>query len=256
MNYSLKSIITRILVGTFLLSIGAIIGVYIGISRDPVWYSLFDGETLDGWELKAAPEDQDKGYWKVENGAIVCDSMGDKDHGAVFLQHKLPMDDFELKLKFQAYRDSPGNSGIQVRSRWDPQSKEKDGGRMEGPQIDIHPPLPWRTGLIYDETWESRRWISPSMSDWKISEEQGPKEWLFNYADDPNPWNDLVIRCEGTTMKVTVNRVPISDFDGSGILDDAAHEQRGVGMKGQIALQLHQKDELKIAFKDIFIREL
>ena len=256
MNYSLKSIITRILVGTVLLSGGAIIGVYIGINRDPVWYSLFDGETLDGWELKAAPADQDKGYWKVENGAIVCDSMGDKDHGAVFLQHKLPIDDFELKLKFQAYRDSPGNSGIQVRSRWDAQSKEKEGGRMEGPQIDIHPPLPWRTGLIYDETWESRRWISPSMTDWKISEEQGPQQWLFNYSDDPNQWNDLVIRCEGTTMKVIVNRVPISDFDGAGILDDADHEKRGVGMKGQIALQLHQKDELRIAFKDIFIREL
>lgn len=256
MNPSAKTVITRVLVGTFLLSLGAILGVYHGVSRDPVWYSLFDGESLDGWELKAAPEDRNKSYWKVEEGAIVCDTGGDKDHGAIFLQHKLPIDDFELKLKFQAFRDSPGNSGVQVRSRWDAGSEEKSGGRMEGPQIDLHPPLPWRTGLIYDETWESRRWISPSLSDWKISEEQGPEQWLFNYSDDPNPWNDLVIRCEGTKIKVIVNRVPISDFDGAGILDDAAHQQRGVGMKGQIALQLHQKDDLKIKFKDISIREL
>jgi hypothetical protein len=256
MNLSAKSIITRIVIGTILLSVGAIIGVYHGISRDPVWYSLFDGETLDGWELKAAPDDQEKGYWQVVEGAIVCNSMGDKNHGAVFLQHKLPIDDFELKLKFQAFRDSPGNSGVQIRSRWDADSTEAQGGRMEGPQIDIHPPLPWRTGLIYDETWESRRWISPSMESWKISEEQGPEEWLFNYANDANPWNDLVIRCEGTKIQVTVNRVPISDFDGTGILDSPDHQKRGVGMNGQIALQLHQKDELHLKFKDIFIREL
>ncbi|MBC9868509.1 MAG: DUF1080 domain-containing protein, partial [Opitutae bacterium] len=96
----------------------------------------------------------------------------------------------------------------------------------------------------------------PSLPDWKIQPSQGPEKWLFYYADDPNPWNEMVIRCQGTHITTTVNRMPISDFNGEGILDDASHRKYGVGVSGFIALQLHSKDELKIHFKDIFIREL
>jgi len=256
MNPSARSIINRIIVGTILLSFGAVIGVYIGIKRDPVWVSLFNGEDLYGWSVKALSVDAGKEYWKVVDGVIVCNSMGDKEHSSVFLQHALGIDDFELKLKFKAFRDSPGNSGVQVRSRWDGSPDAPNGGRMEGPQIDIHPPLPWRTGLIYDETRETKRWISPSLPDWKIAAEQGPEEWIFNYSDDPRAWNDLVIRCEGTRIKVTVNRVLISDFDGAGILDDENHQKHEVGMYGFIALQLHAKDELNMHFKDIYLREI
>ena len=256
MNPSAQTVVTRVLVGTVLLSVGAILGVYIGIKRDPVWISLFNGQDLYGWSVKALEADQGKDYWKVEDGVIVCNSMGDKDHSTMFLQHALPIDDFELKLKFKAYRDSPGNSGVQVRSRWDDGPSAPDGGKMDGPQIDIHPPAPWRTGLIYDETREAQRWISPSLPTWKIEEEQGPDQWIFYFSDDPPVWNDLHIRCDGTQIKVTVNRVPVSDFDGAGVLDDADHQKHRVGMEGFIALQLHAKNELRIGFKDIFIRKL
>jgi len=127
---------------------------------------------------------------------------------------------------------------------------------MEGPQIDIHPPLPWRTGLIYDETRETKRWVSPSLPDWKIEPEQGPAQWVFNFADDPKYWNDLVIRCEGTRIITMLNSMVVSDLDGEGVLNDADHQKHQVGMKGQIALQLHAKDELRIEFKDIFVRVL
>ncbi|MCZ6675081.1 MAG: DUF1080 domain-containing protein [Verrucomicrobia bacterium] len=256
MNPSAKSIINRVIVGTVLLSLGAIAGVYIGIRRDPVWVSLFTGTDLDGWFVQALESDKSKDYWRVEDGLIVCDSMGDKDHQTVWLQHALEIDDFELKLKFRAFRDSPGNSGVQVRSRWDSGPDAPDGGWMDGPQVDIHPPLPWRTGLIYDETREAKRWISPSMPDWKIEPSQGPAQWVFNFADDPQPWNYLVIRCEGTRITTTLNRMVMSDFDGKGILDDVDHRKHNVGMRGFIAFQLHARDELKLQFKDIFIREL
>ena len=48
----------------------------------------------------------------------------------------------------------------------------------------------------------------------------------------------------------------MADFDGRGVLDDAAHRKHNVGMKGHIALQLHSRDELLIEFKDIRIRAL
>jgi hypothetical protein len=72
--------------------------------------------------------------------------MGDKSHGAVWLFYEEELTDFELKIKFQAYEDSLGNSGLQVRSRF------YEGGDIDGPQFDIHPPAPFRTALLYDES--------------------------------------------------------------------------------------------------------
>ena len=52
MNPSAKSILNRIIIGTVLLSLGAIVGVYLGIRKEPVWISLFNGQDLEGWEVK------------------------------------------------------------------------------------------------------------------------------------------------------------------------------------------------------------
>jgi hypothetical protein len=115
--------------------------------------SLFNGKDLSGWHVQCRPADRARSFWKVEDGAIVCDSMGRNDHDYVWLMSDEEFADFELRLQFQAYRDSPGNSGVQFRSRFDP---SVDGGWLDGPQVDIHPPadMSWRTGLIYDETRE------------------------------------------------------------------------------------------------------
>jgi hypothetical protein len=123
---------------------------------------------------------------------------------------------------------------------------------MDGPQVDIHPPAPWRTGLIYDETRGVRRWISPSLRDWKIEPGNAPHHSTWK-ADD---WNDLHIRCTGTRIQTWLNDARVVDFNGEGILNDEAHRVHGVGMKGHIALQLHTGDELYIQFKDIIIRPL
>jgi hypothetical protein len=256
MNLSAKSLINRIVVGTVLLSAGAIIGIYIGMKKDQNWASLYNGKDLSDWSVESFDADSRKAYWKSEDGMIVCDSMGDKDHDSIWLKHALEIEDFELKLKFRAFRESPGNSGVQVRSRWVARSDLPKGAWMHGPQIDIHPPLPWRTGLIYDETPETKRWISQSMPSSKIDAADGPEEWVFNYADSPNAWNNLIIRCEGTRITTTLNGMMVTDFEGEGLLNDEAHKTHRVGMRGFIALQLHAKDELKMHFKDIFIREL
>ena len=101
--------------------------------------------------------------WRVDEGAILCNSLGRPDHDYVWLLCEREFADFELALEIQAFRESPGNSGVQVRSRYDASPEAPRGGWLDGPQIDVHPPGPWRTGLIYDETREERRWISPSL---------------------------------------------------------------------------------------------
>ncbi|MDX2153321.1 MAG: DUF1080 domain-containing protein [Bryobacteraceae bacterium] len=206
---------------------------------------LFDGKTLKGWHVAARPADQGKTFWTVRDGEIVADSIGHKDHDYVWLVSDREYGDFDLVLEVKSDPTAPGNSGIQVRSRYD---SEK--GWMHGPQIDIHPPTPWRTGLVYDETYEARRWVFPSLPDWKIDESQGPKQWKW-HADG---WNEIRIACNGTLIRTWVNGYPIADYDGKGHLDNEAHRKRNAGLRGHIALQLHAKDEVRLAFRNIRIR--
>jgi len=234
--------------------------ILLSACRQGEWESLFNGKDLDGWTVKCIPSDQAKIYWSVVDGAIECNSMGDKEHNYVWLTSDREFTDFHLKLKFQVFRDCQGNSGVQFRSSYDSSDTARYGGWLNGPQVDIHGPVPFRCGLIYDETENVRRWIYPSLPDWKILEEQAPagalKTSLFYYEDDPEQWNDMEILCEGMHVITVVNGNQVSDFQGEGILDDQQHKIRLSGEIGCLAFQLHSIDELKIRFKDINIKEL
>lgn len=210
------------------------------------WTSLFNGKDLTGWTVKCKPQDKGKEFWKVADGAIVCDSMGRKDHDYVWLMTEKEFGDFELAVKFRVFKDSRGNSGIQVRSRYDDAA-----GWLDGPQVDIHPPAPWRIGLIYDETRGERRWINPSLKSSAIDASHAPKQWKFKEDD----WNDLTIICRGLHIKTILNGVVMSDYNGAGVLDNEAHKARNVGLRGHIALQLHNRDELRIRFKEISVKQ-
>jgi len=216
------------------------------------WQPLFDGTSLAGWKVQSKPADQAKTYWRVEDGTILVDSLGDGDHDYVWLQSEREFGDFELRLKFQAYRDSPGNSGVQFRSRYDATA-----GWLDGPQVDIHPRGPWRSGLIYDETRGVQKWVSPSLA--KVSDakpEMAPANLVFRYSEDTPAWNDLLLTVRGTQVRVELNGLLIREWEGAGVLDDAIHRQRNVGLRGHLALQLHKGDRLKMRFKDISVREL
>jgi hypothetical protein len=227
--------------------------------NQPQWESLFNGEDLDGWSVKCIPSDVSKIYWSVKEGYIECNSLGDKDHNYVWLATDKQFCDFHLKLKFQLFKESGGNSGVQFRSSYDDSEGATYGGWLNGPQVDIHGPDPFRTGLIYDETDGVRHWIHPSLPDWQIAPEQAPESALntvlFFYEDDPEAWNSMEIICTGMMVKTKVNGNLVSEYDGDGILNDEVHRVKNSGESGGIAFQLHMNDELKIRFKDIMINE-
>jgi len=214
--------------------------------------ALFNGKDLSGWMIKKVPEDHDNRYWYVEDGAIVANSMGDSTHNYVWLLTEKEYSDFILKLKFQAYRDSPGNSGVQVLSRYDDEE-----GWLNGPQIDINPPGPWRTGMMWDETRGNQRFLFPNLpqGEW-VDESMVLNESPFYFSDDAPAWNEIEIKVENHRIEAWLNGVKITDFQGKGILDDELHQQKNVGTKGHIALQIHTGDQLEMRYKDIEIKVL
>ena len=122
------------------------------------WITLFNGINLDGWMVECKPEDKSKGFWTVQDGMILVNSLGQKDHDYVWLTAEKEYTDFMLKFKFAAFKESPGNSGVQVRSRYD-----YDSLWLDGPQVDINPPEPWRTGMMWDETRGNKVWLYPAL---------------------------------------------------------------------------------------------
>lgn len=220
------------------------------------WVELFDGRSLAGWQVRCLPADAGKTFWTVREGVIWCDSIGRKDHSYVWLMHEGEWADFELELEFQAFRSSPGNTGVQIRSRYDATSTAPGGGWLDGPQIDIHPPAPFRTGLIYDETRTEKRWIHPSLPSSKIEPRLTPAGFVFRYAEDGGGWNQLRIVARGPAITTVLNGVTIAEYAGAGVLDNEGHQRLGVGLRGQIALQLHVRDELKVGYRRLRIRPL
>ena len=205
--------------------------------------SLFDGKTLNGWTVNCLPKDKERSQtaWTVDQGTILANSIGQRDHFYILLATDKEYGDFVLRLRCQIERGVTGNSGIQIRSRYNAET-----GWMEGPQIDINPPNPPLTGKLWNEGPGPHRWLSNE-----------PVEGLkFFYADEGDGWNDLEITAKGMKIKSVLNGVTVVDYDGSGVLDDELHKKQNVGTCGAIGLQLHAYDELKLRFKEIRIKEL
>jgi len=216
------------------------------------WVSLFNGKNLKNWEIKCVPADAGQAWFRVVDETIEAFSLNDGKHDYIWLYSEKEYANFKLKLKFQAFRGSPGNSGVQVRSRYDDEA-----GWLDGPQIDINPPGPWRTGMVWDETRNNKRWLWPEIpqGEW-VDESMANPDLTFYYVTDDPAWNDMEITAVGTTISAILNGVNIMQWDGAGVLDDENHQLYNVGMNGHIALQIHTKDKIHIRFKDIYIQEL
>jgi len=247
-------------IGTLLIAalLTAVSGTLVGCASEGIftntetWEPLFNRRNLTGWSVKCKPADRDKQFWKVVDATIVADSMGNKEHDYVWLVTDREYSDFALRLRFRAFRNSPGNSGVQIRSRYDEQA-----GWLDGPQIDINPPGPWRTGMIWDETRGVNRWLYPDVSKGKwVNESMANPNFIFYYSDEGPGYNDLEITAIGEEITVVLNGITVTKYNGEGVLNDQVHKAHNVGQTGHIALQIHRKDQLKISFEDIYIKDL
>lgn len=231
----------------FFLLLLAVFSIFFTGCVDIEWEPIFNGVNLDGWEVKCKDSDKGKNYWYVEDSCIVANSMGDSIHDYIWLQYNEELDNFYLRFKFQAYDGNRGNSGIQVWSRYDEEQQW-----LNGPQIDIHPSGPWRTGMMWDETRGYQRWIFPDLPDGKwVDPDMAINKSETYYAGMEQEWNEIQVLCEAGSIKAFLNGVQVTDFDNPEMLGDSIHTSKGVGTAGYLFLQIHSHDQLQIRFKDI-----
>ena len=181
------------------------------------WTSLFDGETLAGWEGSTD-------YFRVENGVIVGGTVEADIPQNEFLCLEGEHDDFELELDFRL--DEGVNSGVQIRSQRIPNSHE-----TIGYQADLGDGY-W--GAIYDESRRNRVLIAP-------------EEGVIEGTLDPLGWNRYRIRAEGPRIQLFINETPTVDY---------TEPEADIVQEGRICLQIHRGPAGEVRFRDIRIRDL
>lgn len=192
------------------------------IAQQGGWYSLFNGENLDGWEVKNGTA-----VYEVRDSAIVGISQLNTPN--TFLCTKKSYKDFILELEVMI---DPGlNSGIQIRSLSIP---EVSNGRVHGYQVEIDPSGRAWSGGIYDEARQG--WLYPL----SINE-------IGRTAFKNKAWNRYRIEAVGNRIRTWVNGIQCAD-----LLVDLTPD-------GFIALQVHgikqkQQDGLTVKWRNIRIK--
>jgi hypothetical protein len=197
------------------------------------WRQLFDGKTLDGWEVKSG-----FATYRVEDGTIVGRTA--EGSGNTFLCTKEQFADFELDFEV-LLESNELNSGVQVRS----QIRAGDyGGRVYGPQVEIAT-SPGLSGFLYGEGLKG--WLS---SELKSDDKKSSRHDLFKNR----VWNQFKVRAVGPRIQTWINGHTIADLTLVG-------EQLETFSKGLIGLQVHgigkkSGDPFQVRFRNIRIRPL
>ncbi|MHA7130883.1 3-keto-disaccharide hydrolase [Algoriphagus namhaensis] len=232
----------------------------VAASFEPVesndFQSIFDGETLRGWE-------GDDAIWSVENGVIVGEiAEGQGLETNTFLIYEKPVADFELRLEFKI--SASGNSGVQYRS------ERIDGSpfALRGYQADIDGKNTYtgqnyeekkRTTLAYrgqktritsqpDEVTTLRDFVEKNA--WKglnLESDLGDRAALGAKIKSED-WNEMHLVIQDNVLKHYVNGILMSE------VTDADSKNRS--LSGLLGLQVHVGPPMKVEFRDIRLKNL
>jgi len=154
------------------------------------WTTLFNGSTLNGWNLVG------NANWELVGGAVQADS------GSGFLVTPESYGDFELTLQY--WVDEPANSGIFIRCA-DPQTVN-DRNSYEVNIYDTRADQTYRTGGIVHIA-------APS-----------------SVINSPGQWNTYEIVAQGPRLRVWLNGAEMVDVEDSQFADGPIALQYGAGV--------------------------
>lgn len=186
------------------------------------WTPLFDGKTLNGWKRLAGTAE-----YTVEDGAIVGTNV--PNSGNTFLVTEKAYGNFILELDVKIM-DTTSNSGVQVRSHYDPAGHQGK-GRVYGCQFEVDPSARRWSGGIYDEG--RRDWLYPGSLNPKAQD-----------AFKVGAYNHVRIECIGNEMKTWVN-----DRAVAYLVDTVDHN-------GFIGLQVHAVSKPDLAGRKVYFKNI
>jgi Domain of Unknown Function (DUF1080) len=208
------------------------------LAADAPSVPLFDGKTLNGWEVCNG-----SAKYTVEDGVILGTTA--KGSPNSFLCTKKDYADFVLDLDIMT--DPALNSGVQIRSHRYPQEttvtvfngkqkleRKMPKDRVHGYQAEVATEEAAQNGAIYDEA--RRGWVYMLAAGSPASKAYHDKQW-----------NHYRISAIGDNIKTWVNGVPCAD-----LIDP-------VDQSGFIALQVHQYNGVQpaqVRFRNIKIQDL
>lgn len=200
--------------------------------------SIFDGKTLAGW-------DGDSNFWRVEEGAIVGQTLADKQpkQNTFLIWRGGTPGDFELKLD---YKLTGFNSGIQYRSIELPNIKYA----MKGYQADMDGEQQW-TGQLYEERGRGFVALRGQMSYIPTGGKPGTIGSLGDQAElkkliKADDWNQLHIIARGNMLIHVLNGHVMAV-----VIDDDTVNRK---MNGLIGIQCHLGPPMKIEVKNIRLK--
>jgi hypothetical protein len=215
------------------LAFAALLTGIAGVHAGPQAQALFDGKSLDGWDVKSGVA-----TYKVENGTIVGTTVEGSPN--TFLCTQKTFGDFVLTFEVKCAPEL--NSGVQFRSEAYAQATEievngkkrkHEAGRVFGYQVEI---ATSNAGRVYDE---ARR------ATWLDTAEPSPEAKAAFKADD---WNAYRVIAQGDHIQTFVNGVKVADFHDT------------VTPRGFFGLQVHGIKQgtgpFSVAWRNIQLREL
>ena len=205
--------------------------------------SLFDGQSLEGWDGNPL-------HWTVEDGAIVgVNTKENPTKGNTFLIWKGGnLKDFDLTLECKI---ESGNSGIQYRSFVKP--GEHDGWRIGGYQADFESGDKY-SGICYGEAFRGilcmrgdRTTLSRDASGKLVkSVEKIGDTTKLGLSIKKKDWNTYRIVADGYRFEHYINGEKMCV-----LIDEDEKERRAEGL---LAFQVHAGPQMKVYFKNIILK--
>lgn len=208
--------------GVGVVVLGAALAGLLSSRAIPLWAQDDSGfvRLFDGQTLDGWEGDQT--LWKVVGKEIVGDSPGIPHNQ--FLATRKTYGNFELQLEFRLV-GGKGNSGVQFRSK-----RVTDSSEVSGYQADIGEQY-W--GCLYDESRRNKVLA------------QAPAALADKLKKDD--WNTYTIRAVGPRITLAINGLTTVDY---------TEPDSDIPRSGVIALQVHSGPPLRVAFRNIRIKEL
>ena len=217
--------------------------------------SIFDGETLNGWE-------GDPTYWRVKEGILVGEITPEtvlKTNTFIIWKGGEPAD-FELKTEFRISEN--GNSGINYRS----ERVDSIPFALRGYQADIDGQNRY-TGQNYEErkrttlAYRGERAEIASQTNGSLRENVAKNAWQsrkvlesLGHSDSlkrkirNGDWNEAHLIVKGHRMQHYINGVLMSE-----VIDTDSVNRTTTGKLG---MQVHVGPPMKVEFRNIHLRQL